>query len=365
MNISLYIFAIGFVIFWGLILAFRKKLEPKGFTVYPLFLMWKKSTRSLWFPRLASSKPFKIYEKIAMILGILAMIGGITMIYYVIFGLIFHPQSTTVRLEPRLEPIIPGVTISLSCLPYILLALGISVTLHELSHAVSATSNKINVKSGGFILLGIFPGAFVEPADEEFMTSSLPAKIKILAAGIAVNLILAGIFFPLAMFLPGYFSQGLVIEGVIPHSSAYNASIQAGDIILSVNGIRTNTINSLTTALHQSTNYTIVLKAPNGSTIVKHAESTKHFLGVYVTYYFPPSVRPVLLPFLLFVTWMFIINFSLALFNAAPLIITDGGKIFTELLKKISSQNGEKMSMAIQAFLLMSLVYAIMLSISA
>jgi membrane-associated protease RseP (regulator of RpoE activity) len=357
MNISLYIFAIGFVIFWGLILAFRKKLEPKGFTVYPLFLMWKKSTRSLWFPRLASSKPFKIYEKIAMILGILAMIGGITMIYYVIFGLIFHPQSTTVRLEP----IIPGVTISLSCLPYILLALGISVTLHELSHAVSATSNKINVKSGGFILLGIFPGAFVEPADEEFMTSSLPAKIKILAAGIAVNLILAGIFFPLAMFLPGYFSQGLVIEGVIPHSSAYNASIQAGDVILSVNGIRTNTFNSLTTALNQSTNYTIVLKAPNGSTIVKHAESTKHFLGVYVTYYFPPSVRP----FLLFVTWMFIINFSLALFNAAPLIITDGGKIFTELLKKISSQNGEKMSMAIQAFLLMSLVYAIMLSISA
>ena len=357
MNISLYIFAIGFVIFWGLILAFRKKLEPKGFTVYPLFLMWKKSTRSLWFPRLASSKPFKIYEKIAMILGILAMIGGITMIYYVIFGLIFHPQSTTVRLEP----IIPGVTISLSCLPYILLALGISVTLHELSHAVSATSNKINVKSGGFILLGIFPGAFVEPADEEFMTSSLPAKIKILAAGIAVNLILAGIFFPLAMFLPGYFSQGLVIEGVIPNSSAYNASIQAGDVILSVSGIRTNTFNSLTTALNQSTNYTIVLKAPNGSTIVKHAESTKHFLGVYVTYYFPPSVRP----FLLFVTWMFIINFSLALFNAAPLIITDGGKIFTELLKKISSQNGEKMSMAIQAFLLMSLVYAIMLSISA
>jgi membrane-associated protease RseP (regulator of RpoE activity) len=193
------------------------------------------------------------------------------------------------------------------------------------------------------------------------MTSSLPAKIKILAAGVAVNLILAGIFFPLAMFLPGYFSQGLAIEGVIPHSSAYNASIQAGDVILSVNGIRTNTFNSLTTALYQSTNYTIVLKAPNGSTIVKHAESTKHFLGVYVTCYFPPSVRP----FLLFVTWMFIINFSLALFNAAPLIITDGGKIFTELLKKISSQNGEKMSMAIQAFLLMSLVYAIMLSISA
>ncbi|MCY0874358.1 MAG: site-2 protease family protein, partial [Acidianus infernus] len=294
---------------------------------------------------------------IAMILGILAMIGGITMIYYVIFGLIFHPQSTTVRLEP----IIPGVTISLSCLPYILLALGISVTLHELSHAVSATSNKINVKSGGFILLGIFPGAFVEPEDEEFMASSLPAKIKILAAGIAVNLILAGIFFPLAIFLPGYFSQGLLIEGVIPHSSAYNASIQAGDVILSVNGIRTNTFNSLTTALNQSTNYTIVLKAPNGSTIVKHAEAKNHFLGVYVTYYFPPSVRP----FLLFVTWMFIINFSLALFNAVPLIITDGGKIFTELLKKISSQNGEKMSMAIQAFLLMSLVYAIMLSITA
>ena len=357
MSLSLYAFAIGFVVFWAIILAFRKKLEPKGFIVYPLFLMWKKTTRSLWFPKLASSKPFKVYEKIAMILGIIAMIGGIAMIYYVMLGLIFHPTSTTVRLEP----IIPGVTISLSCLPYILLALGISVTLHELSHAVSATSNKINVKSGGFILLGIFPGAFVEPADEEFMSSTLSSKIKILAAGIAVNLILAGIFFPLATYLPGYFSQGILVEGVIPHSAAYNSSIQPGDVILSINGVRTTTFNSLATALDQSTNYTVVLKAPNGSTIIKHAESENHFLGVYVTLYFPPLVKP----FLLFVTWMFIINFSLALFNAAPLIITDGGKIFTELLKKVSLQNGEKMSMAIQAFLLMSLVYAIMLSVTA
>ncbi len=353
----LYAFAIGFLVFWALILMLRKKLEPKGFIVYPLFLMWKKSTRSLWFPKLALSRPFKIYEKIAMILGIISMIGGIVMIYYVMLGLIFHPSSTTVRLEP----IIPGITISLSCLPYILLALGISVTLHELSHAVSATSNKINVKNGGFILLGIFPGAFVEPSDDEFMSATLSSKVKIIAAGIALNLILAGIFFPLATYLPGYFSQGLLIEGVIPHSSAYNASIQAGDVILSVNGIKTTTFNSLATALDRSTNYTIVLKAPNGSTIIKHAEAANHFLGVYITYYFPPLVKP----FLLFVTWMFIINFSLALFNGAPLIITDGGKILTELLKKISSQNGEKISMGIQAFLLISLVYAITLSISA
>ncbi|AWR97130.1 S2P metalloprotease [Acidianus sulfidivorans JP7] len=356
MNIGLEVFLIGFVIFWLLLFLFRKQLEKKGFNIYPLFLMWRKSTRAQWFPNFSTSNFYRKFENVAIALGIISMLGGIILIYYTLTGLIFHPSSTTARLEP----IIPGVTVSISYLPYILLALGISVTLHELAHALSSTSNKINVRNGGFILIGIFPGAFVEPDEQEFMNSSFTSKIKIIAAGIAVNLILAGIFFPLATYLPPFLSQGILVEGVIPHSAAYNSSISAGDIILSINGIKTTTFSQLSYALNKATNYTIMLRTPNDSIFLTHAYSASHFLGVYVTYAFPSY----LLPFLEFFTWMFIINFSLALLNGAPLVITDGGKIFTEILKKINLKYGEKISYALQALFLMSLIYAVMLSVS-
>lgn len=357
MNLALEIFVIGFILFWALLLLFRKKLEAKGFTIYPLFLMWRKTTRAEWFPTFSESKFYKGFEKIAIILGIFSMIGGIVLIYYVLSGLLAHPTTTTARLEP----IIPGLTVSISQLPYILLALGISITLHELAHALSSTSNKINVKSGGFILLGIFPGAFVEPDEQEFSSTSVSAKLKIISAGIAVNLILAGIFFPLAVYLPQSISQGILVESVIPNSAAYNASIIPGDVILSINGIRITTFTQLSYALNQTTEYVILIKAINGSTITTYAYSSDHRLGIYVTYALPPLI----LPFLEFFTWMYIINFSLALLNGAPLIITDGGKIFTEILKKASLKYGEKVSYALQTIFLVSLIYAVALSISA
>ncbi|EZQ03148.1 S2P metalloprotease [Candidatus Acidianus copahuensis] len=355
-NLGLEIFGIGLLIFWIIIFALRHKLSDRGFSVYPLLLMWRKSTRTKWFPQLANSKIFKNFEKLSVVLGIISMIAGIALIYYVIEGLLFHPSTTSARLEP----IIPGITIGLNEVPYLLLAIGISVTLHELAHAVSATSNKIDVKSGGFILIGIFPGAFVEPEDDSFNSSSTSVKLKIIAAGIAVNIILAAIFFPLASYLPQYLSQGILVEKVIPNSSAYNASILPGDIILYINGIATHTFSQLQYALNSSTHYIIKIMTANHSIVYVNATSQSHFLGVYVTYYF----QPFWLPFLEFFTWMFIVNFSLALFNAAPLVITDGGKIFTELLRKVSPKSGDRISFTIQSIILLSLIYAIILSVT-
>lgn len=351
MNIGLFEFIGGFLIFWITLLLFRKKFQEKGFTIYPLFLMWKKPTRSEWFPNFSNSRYYKAFEKIAIVLGIISMVGGIVLIYYVIIGLLAHPATATTRLVP----IIPGITINISQVPYILLALGISITLHELAHALSSTSNKVKIRSGGFILIGIFPGAFVEPDEQEFISSNLSAKLKIISAGIAVNLILAAIFFPLAFYLPIYLSQG-----VIPNSPAYNASIVPGDIILSINQIRTTTPQQLSYALNQSTSYEILIKTPNGSIVTTHVTSETHKLGIKISY----AIPQIFIPFLLFSIWMFNINFSLALLNGAPLIITDGGKIFTEILKKINSTYGERISYALQAIFLISLIYAVTLSIS-
>ncbi|AKV75085.1 MULTISPECIES: site-2 protease family protein [Metallosphaera] len=344
-------FFIGLLVFWAIVLGLRNYLSRKGFSVYPFLLLWKKGTRDQWFPGLARSRSFKVFETLSVALAIISMIGGLYLIMSSLSSLFFPAKPSTVKLEP----IIPGVTVGIDQAPYILLSIGISVVLHELMHAVSSTSNKVPVKSGGFILLAFFPGAFVEPDETTFLESSLTAKLKIISAGIAINLILAGIFFPLAIYLPPLLSHGIYIEGVIPNSAAYNASLHAGYVIQSVNGIAVSTPSQLKAVLESSTRYTIGLLTPNGTELV-NVTSPTHFLGVYISYYYPWYVYP----FVAFFLWMFIVNFSLALLNGAPLIITDGGKIFTELLKRIHVS--ERVSMAIQGFLVLLLVLAISMS---
>ncbi|BFH72487.1 site-2 protease family protein [Sulfurisphaera javensis] len=352
------IFGISLIVFWGIMYLLRKKLENRGFQIYPFLLLWRKSTRSEWLPNIAKSKGYRIFEKVGIGLGIISMIAGIALIIYVISEFITPkaPQAASLRLEP----VIPGVTIGIDQLPYILLAIGISVTLHELAHAISATSNNVKVRSGGFLFLIFFPGAFVEPDEEEYNSSSSSVRLKILSAGLAVNLILAAVFFPLAVYLPPLASQGLQIVGELKGYPAYNASIPVNSVILKIDGHATHTPSELEAYLHQGGIQTLTLLYPNGSinNVKVNISDPQHLLGVYLTYYFPSWLYAILD----FITWMFTINFSLALFNGAPLIITDGGKVFNEILKKLGVN--ERTSYLIQGVITMLFISAILLSIN-
>lgn len=355
---SAIIFGIVILAFWLIVYLVRKKLENKGFQIYPFLLLWRITNRSEWFPKIAKSNSFRIFEKVGVVLGIISMIGGITLILYVLSE--FFIPKPVIQASLRLEPIIPGVTVGLNQLLYILLAIGISVTLHELAHAISATSNNIKVKSGGVLLLIFFPGAFVEPDEEEYNNTNTITKLKIVSAGIAVNLILAAIFYPLALYLPPMLSQGLQIVGELKNYPAYNASIPINSVILKVNGYPTPTPQQLEEQLKSGGVKTITLLFPNGSigNVKVNISDPQHLLGVYITYYFPPLEYAILD----FFTWMFVVNFSLALLNGAPLIITDGGKVFTEILKKYGIS--ERISYVIQGFILVLFISAILLSIS-
>ncbi|AAY79495.1 site-2 protease family protein [Sulfolobus acidocaldarius] len=347
-------FALGILLFWLVMYTFRRRLEKRGFVVYPFMLLWKKQTRSEWFPNFARKRAYKIFDKIAVVLGVISLVLGLALILYVFLNSVFPSSSgSTVSLQP----IIPGITVGLDQLPYILLAIGISVTLHELAHAISATSNGIKVRSGGLLLLIFFPGAFVEPDEEEFKSASSISRLKIISAGIAVNLILAAIFFPLANFLPANLSQGLLIVGEKQYFPAYNASIPVNSIILKVDGNAVKVPQQLSYYLDQGRTHILTLLYPNGSINSITINTTQtHQIGVYITYYFPQG----LLGLLQFITWMFTVNFSLALLNGAPLIITDGGKVFTEITRKLGL--GDRESYLIQSVFTVILIGAILFS---
>lgn len=343
-------------LFWLLLFLFRKRLEKYGFTIYPFMLLWKRGSREEWFPSLANSKAFKKFEYITMALGLASVPAGIFIILYTLIGLISAPRTATARLEP----LIPFVTVNASQVPFFLLALGISVLLHELFHAISSTSNRVKVKGGGILLIFVFPGAFVEPDEDEINKASLLAKLKIISIGIAINLILAGVFYLFLLYLIPLMSKGLLIEGILNGTPAYYSGIKAGDVILAVNSTRITTSAQLEAALYASYAHTITLLLPNGSLTTLYVVTPKHFLGVYITYFFPHPYDW----FAYFIFWMFILNFSLGILNGAPLLITDGGKLITEILKKYFGEQGEKVSFYLQSLILFLLIVAVMLSLS-
>ncbi|TRM86601.1 S2P metalloprotease, partial [Sulfolobus sp. A20-N-G8] len=118
------------------------------------------------------------------------------------------------------------------------------------------------------------------------------------------------------------------------------------------------TFQQLHEFLTNYTNVSITLLLPNHTFHNISVYIPNHLLGVYVTYYIPGP----LISILTFFTWMFIVNFSRSLFNAAPLIITDGGKLLTEALKRFLGENGEKVSFYLQSIFLLTFIFAIFVS---
>ncbi|MEM0373458.1 MAG: site-2 protease family protein [Sulfolobaceae archaeon] len=345
-----------FILFWIMIYALRNRLKKYGLEVYPLLLLWKRKSREEWFPKISRSKYYIVFDKFSIILGIISMIGGIYLIYMVLINLILSPNNSTIRLQP----IIPLVTVGLDQLPYLLLSLSISVALHEIFHAISATSNNVKIKSGGILILGIFLGAFVEPDEKSFNSAPLVSKLKIISSGIALNLILSLLFLPIILNIPSL-SQGALITNVEPNSPAFNSSIKPSYIILEINNQTIKTPQDVSKYLRPgSLNYiTLLTSSSEVKEVSVYIPNSTGKLGVMLNYYFPTPLNWIIY----FSIWMFNINLSLSLLNGAPLIITDGAKIFTEIMKRKFGELGERISFGLQLVIILSLVSAIYLSL--
>jgi membrane-associated protease RseP (regulator of RpoE activity) len=149
---------------------------------------------------------------------------------------------------PGINPIIP--------LGYGILALVVGIVLHELMHGVIARSQKIGVKSLGILWFVVPVGAFVEQDDAEMLAAPRRQRDRVAAAGILANFVLAVVFFAaLSVMVSSAVTptaNGVGIAYVEPNTPAANLSLAAGDIITSINGTSTTTVNSFENALAAS-----------------------------------------------------------------------------------------------------------------
>ncbi|WP_457556888.1 site-2 protease family protein [Candidatus Harpocratesius sp.] len=235
--------------FWLIAFILIKILGKKRDNVtlfFPFLILIRSKWLNKLFHRIAKKSPkfWKFFWNIGIVISFILMLYALYFFVSNFFQLIINPKP-----ENAIMPLIPGVTIDLPMFTVMIIPLLITITVHEFSHAIAAETDGVQVKSSGILGAGIFfivgYGAFVEVDDFQLNSRAFSSgtRLRVAAAGVWSNIILAGFIFLLLFLYPqtmqlSYETQGFQITEVVTNNEGgYNEfNLQAGDIVLKVNG---------------------------------------------------------------------------------------------------------------------------------
>jgi membrane-associated protease RseP (regulator of RpoE activity) len=231
------IIAAYFVIAWFIR---RRKIREDIITFYgPVMAI--KTHRIGFFDRF---KPWSAVLRIYGSLGIamvVAVSAAMTLLVFIAFQqeVAQPPAPEGVFSLPNML-VIPGVNQFIPLTVPVILAIAITIAIHELGHGILCRVEGILVKSMGVLFFVLPIGFFVEPDEEELERAPAVPKSRMFGAGIANNLVLgfacfAGLVYILGLLAP---VPGPIVYGVWFNYPAYNASLPPGSVIREVNGER-------------------------------------------------------------------------------------------------------------------------------
>ncbi|NPA97450.1 MAG: site-2 protease family protein [Crenarchaeota archaeon] len=260
--------------------------------------------------------------------------------------------------QPTVIPL-PLVFTYSSIIPYVLIGLGIAVVAHETMHAIIALREGVSVRSWGVGVVALIPLAFVEVDEQEFNSSPKRSRAAVLSAGPFANAVIAlatlAIFVASSHALAAWAQPAIVIQSIdcsvcVGGCPARSAGLQPGDIIAYINGSPIHSFQQLKEAIERAGyggKLLATLCSPSGEcrnvSIVLSAwfrGSNRPCIGVelrpgYAVFENGVALIPPQLSALVQLVrasfFTFIINYSLFVFNAIPLIITDGSKLLRVL----------------------------------
>ncbi len=356
----------------------RKNIEFK----YILFLRKTKKGIKL-LDRISKFKKFwKAIGIISIIFCFLMMLDGLRGLIQaslmIISGEIKESLGGLVLPTPTAKPVFGPGFIGIPFLFWIII-LPTVLFPHEIAHGIMCRLEKIKIKSAGIILLLILPGAFVEPDENEIKKSKLLAKLRIFSAGSFANLMVAFlIFIPFLgvgllpnVIWPSVATGYLKITEINSTSPAGRAGLEAGMVITEINGnkLEINYIDFLN--LDYLTKYTKGIKAgdtinitANGKLYEIHVEeikennSTRPFIGVGVRLDSKCDEKTFDFMTNLF-TWMWILNYAVAVFNILPIYPLDGGLILNAITEKFAKKYSEKIVISITLIVVLLALFTI------
>lgn len=333
-------FIAGLLGFWTIVYLLGRGKKGK-IEVYPGALLIRAGISLDPMPEGKRRKLLILYGWISVVL--LSVSAGL--FYYYVGNLIVlkyikQPEQPVAGFSP----LIPGVTLGLVDTLYVFFAVGVAAFFHETAHAFVARAVRVKIKDAGIALFLFIPAAFVEPDEEELKRAPVKNKLLVYSAGVGANLILTFIVLGLLSQAAVAWESGVLITNVVEDSPAWDAGLRPGMTIIGVNGILVNNTQDLAKLFNEidlhdankTVSVTLTVQLPDGSveniTVVKPAG--EKLIGIYIKQSYNHAVIVSLLRAL------YIINFSLALVNAAPLAIplpggilyTDGAQILRDLL---------------------------------
>lgn len=181
------------------------------------------------------AKPRRLWNAIGDI-GIvlsLAIMLLMTLFFLYLATLVFQEDSPVPALGPAEILVIPGVTPFVP-LGYGVLALVVTLVVHEAGHGILARANGMKLKSVGLLYAVIPIGAFVEPDDLDMKVASRRQRLRVFAAGPTINFAIAALALTGFALMMGSLaeSSGAHIATVVKDGPADVGGLRPGDTIV-------------------------------------------------------------------------------------------------------------------------------------
>ena len=322
------------------------------------------------------SKILKILGYIGIVVGFAGLIAMFGFIVYYFYNLFAQPSAPS-----AIGIIVPGVKIPGSAITvpfwYGIIALFIVVVIHEAGHGIIAKAHKLKIKTTGFVLFTILPGAFVEPDEKQLQKANNKIQQSVYAAGPWFNVILG--FVILGIFLlisPAYDTvsnySGFSFTGIDNNSPAMIAGLPANTTFIEFNGSETLSLKQLITELEDvKVNDTISMTTIDNTeyfvTLGLNPNTNQTYIGISgiaqernFENLWQKIKFKILDMFLELLIWIQILSWGIGSANLLPIGPLDGGRMFYTLMRaKFKESKAKLISKRVSivtAFMLITLI---------
>lgn len=260
------------------------------------------------------------WSTIGIGVGFLVMIGMFLYLLRHTFRILLQPNTV-----PAVGLVLPTTSTSASMttgaffIPfwYWIIAIATVAVIHEMMHGVIARNEDFDVKSVGWFILGILPGAFVEPEGEEMFPDEAEdgtgeskdedtggpwdqgnwvSKLRVLAAGswsnITIGILILAMTFTMTTTDTGireirgvYEQDGVEIQQVVNETAADEAGIPDGLVISELAGVEVQTLNDFQKAADEfAINKTITIRGDRNETTETYEATLRNRPSVDIDY---------------------------------------------------------------------------------
>jgi len=246
-----------FLIYWFIVLILDRKgfLQRYNISSFGPILMIRTTRGEKLLERLSKGELketfWRTYANIGTVLVVIAMIFMFVLVLLSAYATFTVQPEPTEFNEPRNWLLIPGLNKFIPLCAWV--GFVVALVVHELSHAILSTVEKIKVKSMGLLVALIPIGAFAEPDSEQLFgekagkgekkkVATARERTRILSAGITSNFVVAfiafALFFSILFAIQPVSDKVLFVHGVVEGSTAEKAGIEPGMFITKVDGLK-------------------------------------------------------------------------------------------------------------------------------